>query len=530
MPQKACKPFTYRTRINVSDEVDGDLTKCAYLLSKVERSLFKDYYQKNGDINDIKSSYIKRFGITARQFNSCRIKLKGKASSFKALLKERKSNLETRIRNLKKHIKNLKDPFKKHHKKRLLFKLEKKLELLTKDVKDNKIRICFGSKKLFRKQFSLEENAFSSHEEWKKTWQDKRNDSFFLVGSKDETKGNQNCQITINGDCFNLTVRLPNCFSRKALTIENLSFAYGQEDIIRAVDENEKRKNFIKAKKPYSHLGKALSYLFKKDHKGWTVFVTVDKDRPNEISDSKAGMIGLDINVNHIAMAETDHYGNIVYKKNIPINLYGKDKNQSLAVIGDAAKEIITIAIEKEKPIVLEDLNFEKKKQSLKEQNNRYSRMLSSFSYNKIVGFIESRAFKSGIQIYKVNPAYTSVIGKVKFEDKYGLTVHQAAALTIARRVCRYSEKFPPCLEIDDKNSMSAFFLPERNRKKHVWSFYSELSKKLKTANVLHLSTRIRSSRPEKLLCDDQSIIYRGSSGTLIVNRTARLTCQNKFM
>ena len=530
MPQKACKPFTYRTRINVSDEVDGDLTKCAYLLSKVERSLFKDYYQKNGDINDIKSSYIKRFGITARQFNSCRIKLKGKASSFKALLKERKSNLETRIRNLKKHIKNLKDPFKKHHKKRLLFKLEKKLELLTKDVKDNKIRICFGSKKLFRKQFSLEENAFSSHEEWKKTWQDKRNDSFFLVGSKDETKGNQNCQISRNENSFNLIVRLPNCFSKKAITIENLSFAYGHEEIIGAVDENEKRKNLIKEKRPYSHLGKALSYLFKKDQKGWTVFITVDKDKPYQISNERAGVIGLDINVNHIALAETDRFGNIVYKKNIPINLYGKDKNQSLAIIGDATKEIVKIAIEKEKPLVLEELNFKKKKQSLKEQNNRYSRMLSSFAYNKIVAFIESRAFKKGIQTYKVNPAYTSVIGRVKFKERYGLSVHQAAALAIARRFKRYSEKFPRYLEIDDKNSRSAFFLPARNRKKHVWSFYSELIKKLKTANVLHLSTEFRSSRPEKLLCDDQSIIYRGASCTLIVNRTARLTCQNKFM
>jgi hypothetical protein len=111
MQQKACKPFTYRTRINTCKELDDDLTKCSYLLSKVERSLFKDYYQKNKNINELKSFYIKRFGITARQFNSCRIKLKGKVSSFKTLLKERTSNLETRIRKLKKHIKNLKDPF-----------------------------------------------------------------------------------------------------------------------------------------------------------------------------------------------------------------------------------------------------------------------------------------------------------------------------------------------------------------------------------------------------------------------------------
>ena len=525
MQQKACKPFTYRTRINTCKELDDDLTKCSYLLSKVERSLFKDYYQKNKNINELKSFYIKRFGITARQFNSCRIKLKGKVSSFKTLLKERTSNLETRIRKLKKHIKNLKDPFKKHHKKRLLCKLEKKLENLKIDIKENRVRICFGSKKLFRKQFSLEENAYTSHDEWKKTWQDKRNDSFFLVGSKDETNGNQSCQITCSGDNFNLIVRLPNSFSRKSIVLEDICFAYGQEEIFRAIDENEKRKDLKKEKRPYSHLGKALSYLFKKDKKGWTVFVTVDKDKPNKTSNSNIGMIGLDINVNHIALAETDHFGNIIYKKNIPLNLYGKDKNQTLAIIGDATREIVEIAIAKEKPIVLEDLNFEKKKQALKEQKNKYSRMLSSFAYSKIVTFIESRSFKKGIQIYKVNPAFTSIIGRVNFKDRYGLSSHQAAALTIARRVCRYSEKPPRYLEIENKDSKSAFFLHDVNRKKHVWSFYSWLNKKLKAANVLQLSTIFRSSRPMEPLCDSKaSIIYRGSFGTLIVNKTARLT------
>ena len=544
MQQKVCKVFTYRARITISNKDSRELIKCAALLSKVERKFFKDHYQNNKNINELKSGYIKEFNISARHFNSCRIRVQGKVKSYLEILKENIPFLEGKIKKLKKHVKKLEQEKKQskkkiaknpqlnqkeklHHKKRKLIHLERKLEKLKQDKKENKIRICFGGKKLFKKQFSLEENNMSQ-EKWKKKWQDKRNNSFFLVGSKDESYGNQNCQISRNGDLFNIALRLPNCSSKKYVTIKNIDFTYGKEEIIAAIEENEKRKRIKKEKGDYSHFGKAITFLFKQDEKGWTVFATIEKEPPNQISRYNIGMIGLDININHIALTETDHYGNLLNKKSIPINLYGKNKNQTLAIIGDVTKEIVKIAILKEKPIVLENLDFSKKKQDLKNQNNKYSRMLSSFSYSKIISFIENKAFRKGIKTYKINPAFTSIIGRIKFRTKYGLTVHQAAAFAIARRPCRYSEKLPSCLEINNGNSTSAFFLPARNRKKHVWSIYGELNKKLKALNELNSSTVFRSSRPFGLLCDENSVIYRGSSGTLIVNKTARLTCQNK--
>ena len=467
MQQKDCKQFSYKTRINVSEALNKDLTKCAHLLSKIERTLFRDFHKKNISINKLKSFYISHFGITARHFNSCRIRLQGRVRSFKELLKKQIPLLKKKIGKLKKHVKKIKDPLKKHQKKRRLHQLENKLEKLEKNEKEGNISICFGSKQFFRKQFSLEANDFASHAEWKKEWEDKRNDSFFLVGSKDETAGNQSCQISRNGDNFNLCVRLPNSFSKKFIIIEDITFGHGKEEILRAIEENEKRKKIKKEKGSYSHFGKALTYLFKKEKKGWTVAVSIEQDRPDQISRSNIGMIGVDINENHIAIAETNHHGNLVDKRNIPMNLYGKSTNQRLAIIGDAVKKITSIAIKKEKPLVIENLDFEKKKQNLREKNNKYSRMLSSLAYSKIISFIERQSFKKGIQIYKVNPAFTSMIGKVKFAQQYGLSIHIAAALAIARRPCRYSEKFPSCLEIDNGNSASAFFLPVRTRRKH---------------------------------------------------------------
>ena len=251
----------------VSELQDKTLTKCSGLLSKVERSLFKDLYLKHKDINELKSSYIKYFNITARQFNSCRIKLEGKIKSYRELLKINTQLLEAKIKKLKKHLKNIKNSEKKHQKKRRLYALEKRLERLQEDTKANRIRICFGSKKLFKKQFFLEENGFSSFAEWKKKWKESRNNSFFLVGSKDETAGNQTCQIIKNEDHFNLHLRLPNCFSTKYITLEKINFSYGKKELLEAIGENEKRKKLKKTKASYSHFGKALTYLFKKDEK-----------------------------------------------------------------------------------------------------------------------------------------------------------------------------------------------------------------------------------------------------------------------
>lgn len=98
--------------------------------------------------------------------------------------------------------------------------------------------------------------------------------------------------------------------------------------------------------------------------------------------------------------------------KHIKLSLYGK----STALIGDAIKEVIQLAGESKLPIVVEELDFKKKKQSLKDSNPGYARMLSSFSYRKILENFESKAFKEGVEIIHISPAYTSMIGAIKYK------------------------------------------------------------------------------------------------------------------
>ena len=107
------------------------------------------------------------------------------------------ARLKESIQDVKKSLLKKIKPFVKHQKNRRLEKLEKCLEDLEQDRKEDKIRLCFGSKKLFHSQFFLEENGYTSHEEWKNAWEAFRSSEFFCIGSHEETAGNQSCALSI---------------------------------------------------------------------------------------------------------------------------------------------------------------------------------------------------------------------------------------------------------------------------------------------------------------------------------------------
>ena len=135
------------------------------------------------------------------------------------------------------------------------------------------------------------------------------------------------------------------------------------------------------------------------------------------------------------------------------------------------------------KPIVLERLDFRQKKAALEGQPRRYSRMLSSFSYGKVKAYFISRGYREGVEIHQVNPAYSSVIGRVKFMERYGLSVHQAAALVLARRLLGCSERIPRQRVASVGNGVHvAFTVPVRKRVKHVWTYWGAISRQLRPA------------------------------------------------
>ena len=147
-----------------------------------------------------------------------------------------------------------------------------------------RVRLCFGSKKLWRKQYDLEANGYSSYEEWQRDWRDARSNGFFVLGSRDETGGGQLCVATVADDgTLTLRLRMPDCLANqhgKYLVIPHVRFAYGHEQALAALASNAeyaayRRKHGDQAARS-TGLGQAISYRFKRDAKGWRVFATTE--------------------------------------------------------------------------------------------------------------------------------------------------------------------------------------------------------------------------------------------------------------
>lgn len=472
--------FTYQSRIPISAEEDALLTAYAQLYGKVERTLFADI-QAGGNPGKLKSSYLRRFNITARQYNAVAINLKGRIGSVSGLRDIHISELEKKIAKAEKTIRKLEKKApgsnKLHQKKRRLEKLKHRLRALQADHDSGTVRICFGGRKLFRAQFHLEENGYDSIDQWREDWQRARSSGFFVIGSKDETAGCQGCVASLQDDhSFHLRLRLPNAIGKYAV-LQGVRFAYGQEVIEKAL-----------------LTGTAISYRFKQDDKGWRVFVSIEYQAPETITSRMAGAVGVDINADCLAVSEIDRFGNLTDTEVAGCITYGKSSSQAKAVVGDAVKQIVARACKSGKPVVIEKLDFSKRKSELEGGPASGSRMLSSFAYSQIQQTLGAACYRAGVEVISVNPAYTSTIGAVNHAQRFGISIHQGAALAIARRALGFSER--PIVKTGIVPAFTGdhvtFLLPERNRRKHVWSFWSAVRKNLKTAHAAH----IRSGQP----------------------------------
>ena len=188
----------------------------------------------------------------------------------------------------------------------------------------------------------------------------------------------------------------------------------------------------------------------------------------------------MDLNADHLAVTETDRSGNFVNAFSVPLVTYGKSSHQAEALIGDAVAGVVGYARERRKPLVIERLDFQHKRNALEGESPGRSRMLSSFCYGKVKAYLLSRGYREGVEVCQVNPAYSSVIGRVKYMERYGLSVHQAAALVLARRLLSCREGVPRRRTAPlDTGGHVAFRVPVRKRVKHVWSYWAAVSRQL---------------------------------------------------
>ena len=489
---------SYQTRIAAYEGIDrsvGDAALSAYaaLYGKVQHKLFAVVAAGRSAVSK-KSEYIDKHGIPARMFNAVRVSLEGKVSAVRESQLLQLDSLRRRVSREGKQV----DKAEKecqwrqvHGKRRRLANLKFRLAGLEADIAAGRVRLCFGSKKLWRKQHHLEQNGYASHEEWQQDWRDVRSNEFFVLGSRDETAGCQLCVATVNDDgTLTLRLRMPDGLAEshgKYLVVPNVRFASGHDVVLAALGSNTEyavyRRKHGEQEARATRFGQAISYRFKRDAKGWRVFATTELPEVGITTDRRRGAIGVDLNADHLAVAETDASGNYVKAWRVPLVAYGKSNHQAEALIGDAVSGVVGYARGVGKPLVIERLDFRQKKAVLEGESRKYARMLSSFSYGKVKAYFLSSGYREGVEIIEVNPAYSSVVGRVKFMERYGLTVHQAAALVLARRYLGCSERIPRRWVCPIGNGVQvAFTVPVRRRVKHVWTYWGAIAGQLRLA------------------------------------------------
>jgi IS605 OrfB family transposase len=122
------------------------------------------------------------------------------------------------------------------------------------------------------------------------------------------------------------------------------------------------------------------------------------------------------------------------------MSLYGKDGKEYEEWI--LAHKIVGLAVEKKKAIVFENLNRVDKGYR-GDGKAKLRKRLSKWNYKSLLSKIEILAKRNGIEVRKVNPAYTSVIGKLKYAPQYNIDKDIAGAYVIAIRGLGFKEKLP---------------------------------------------------------------------------------------
>lgn len=154
------------------------------------------------------------------------------------------------------------------------------------------------------------------------------------------------------------------------------------------------------------------------------------------------GTVGLDVNPDGIALVETNKDGCILAHQYIRSNraMFAK-KGKRDYDIKQIAVSVVNEALQAGKPLVIEDLKFKNKKSKSK----RFNRMRHNFLHSQMITAIESRASRYGVEVIRINPAFTSQVGILKYAKPLSLNRHTAAALVIARKGMGLREKVRVC-------------------------------------------------------------------------------------
>jgi IS605 OrfB family transposase len=157
------------------------------------------------------------------------------------------------------------------------------------------------------------------------------------------------------------------------------------------------------------------------------------------------GVIAIDTNASpiHLAIAEVSKAGELLSYQTISLpNLLGLSQNIKDHQEWILAHQIVNLAIEKGKAIAIE--NLKKLKKGMRGDGKATLRKrLHQWNAKKFLRKLKSVAMLKGVEVIEINPAYTSIIGMLKYAPQLSIDKDIAGAYVIGRRALGFKEDTP---------------------------------------------------------------------------------------
>jgi len=293
-------------------------------------------------------------------------------------------------------------------------------------------KVVFGGKALFERLCKNRDEK--SRKKLKRMWKEQRQGTLISVGSKAD-KGNRLMRFeSINGK---LHLRI---------TTGNREFIYAKV-LRKPSNEKDKWNTFLAMLWESSKSKVYFPYTVELKLRNGEIYGSVSFEVPTpEIWLTKEyGVIAIDTNASplHLALAEVSPDGNLLSYQTISLHEFiSFPKNRRDYEEWLLAHRIVEIAKEKGKAIAIE--NLKKINRGYRGDGKaKLRKRLHSWNFRGLLSKIERTAKLNGIEVIKVNPAFTSVIGALKYAPQFGIDKDIAGAYVIGRRALGFKEEIP---------------------------------------------------------------------------------------
>lgn len=364
--------------------------------------------------------------------------------------------IEKRIRQIKNSL---------YHVKNKLNRLNQKLEKL----QSNQYSVCFGTKAFFKNQFTVEK-YIKDHDLWRDEFYHKRYHSFVVTGCAEYVDGSMCAR-----------------YNRASKTLSLMNHNQGQ------IPKDKKRVESTWFTIPCEFKYREAEYLDAINNRRGVAYKIVDygeyfiikatfdyqDKKPLKIYDKDRGIVSLDINIDRYALTSLDKNANLTRRKVIHFNLDGLSSEQATKTLEKVAIEVSKFCAEEEKPLVREDIEDIKFKDTGDRKRNK---QLTQFAYDKMITTIDRRLRKDSFTVYKDDPKFTSKQGKMKYMAALGASIHESAAFTTGRRFM---------LSKQNKDGKRLPYYEDLRQYKH----FGSIKKLAKDLNKLSVSTMYQLSK-----------------------------------